>query len=201
MPTGYTHKLCEGDQSFRDFIFTCARAMGACIALRDEPLSAELPDNVGFSDYHTGALEAANAEVLRLTAMSDDERLQFGRSQIIERVNSCEKSIAEAKATRSRLEGMLANVEAWTPPTSEHEGFKTFMQEQLTRTMEFDGDGSYYERELATVNAKKPSQVWEEALAKAKSDVEYHIKNGREDAKRNASRNEWVRQLKESVAA
>lgn len=40
MPTGCTAKLHEDDQSFRDFALTCARAFGATIAMREEPLDA-----------------------------------------------------------------------------------------------------------------------------------------------------------------
>ncbi len=201
MPTGYTATLCEKPQTFREFLFTCARAMGACIALRDEPLSSDLPDDVGFSPYHVTALEKANAEVLRLSEMTTDERLAFGRNGLVDQINQRESSIAETRATRERIANMIAEVTKWTPPTKDHTGLQTFMLDQLRQTLDFDGDCSYSERELEHLKLKRPLDVWEEALAEARRSVEYHREHMAQDDERNRARNEWVQQLKASVDA
>jgi len=44
MPTGYTAEIYEGEKevTFEKFALTCARAFGACITIRDEPMSASI---------------------------------------------------------------------------------------------------------------------------------------------------------------
>ena len=175
--------------------------MGACIALRDDPLNADLPDNVGFSDYHTGRIAESNAEFLRLKEMDDAAKMEFGKASITATRNSLEDGLIKARSTRNRLTSMMAEVIAWKPPTPDHEGLKKFMVEQLQTTIDFDGDGSYYEHEIQRISLKRPMQVWQEALENAKNDVAYHKEEARKDVERNAARNEWVKQLKESVDA
>lgn len=201
MPTGYTQKLCEGEQTFRDFLFTCARGMGACIALRDDALNENLPDDVGFSsDYHAKALLKAKDEVVRLSAMSEEERIVFGKNTIKRELKKAQSRLDETKATRDRLAAMTVQATEWTPPTKDHEGVKRFMLEQLKSTLDFDGDSRYAEREVAILKAKEPIRVWQEALASAKGNVAYNEEEQSKETKQNEARNEWVKLLKSSIA-
>ena len=50
MPTGYTAWIEEG-ATFEEFILGCARAFGACISMRDEPLSKQIPEQFKESSY------------------------------------------------------------------------------------------------------------------------------------------------------
>ena len=44
MPTGYTYDLYDGkDIEFPDFVMKCARAFGALIEIRDDPMDAAIP--------------------------------------------------------------------------------------------------------------------------------------------------------------
>ena len=44
MPTGYTSGVATGEiKDFKTYALQCARAFGACIMLRDEPMSDEIP--------------------------------------------------------------------------------------------------------------------------------------------------------------
>lgn len=50
MPTGYTYPVCEGKiTEFPDFALSCARAFGALISMREEPMDAPLPDEIAAS--------------------------------------------------------------------------------------------------------------------------------------------------------
>ena len=74
MPTGYTAKIANGI-SFQEFAMDCARGMGACIDLRDEPEGGDkIPDAFPPSDYHLKAERAAQAELDGLIAMSAEDR-------------------------------------------------------------------------------------------------------------------------------
>jgi len=45
MPTGYTCQVQDGMiTEFKEFALLCARNFGACITLRDEPLSPDIPE-------------------------------------------------------------------------------------------------------------------------------------------------------------
>lgn len=47
MPTGYTSVLFDKPETtFSEFASRCARAFGACMAMRDESLAVALPDEV-----------------------------------------------------------------------------------------------------------------------------------------------------------
>jgi hypothetical protein len=59
MPTGYTAKLYDGDQKFQDFAMECARAFGALIEMRDEPMNAKIPETFEPSEHHVNGLERA----------------------------------------------------------------------------------------------------------------------------------------------
>ena len=80
MPTGYTATLMEKGQDFPDFVLLCARAMGATIMLRDEPLDAPIPE-FQPSDYSAKQLEESKEELARLLA-DDAQPEQQLKSQL-----------------------------------------------------------------------------------------------------------------------
>jgi hypothetical protein len=200
MPTGYTAKLAEGEQSFRDFVLTCARAFGACIDLRDSPLDAPIPEEFKASPHYQEAQNNAVAELDRLTAMTDDERRAYGEKQKAERVASCRKYIAKEAAQRKRYEGMVGQVQAWVPPSSEHENLKEFMLEQLQSSIKFDCSSSYWAERLTSAESADPLSLYQEAVDSAKSSVGYYEKHIEEEKKRADGNTNWVRQLRESLA-
>lgn len=53
MPTGYTDKIYRGEpQTFPEFAARSARAFGALISMRDEPLGDELPKKIEYDTSH-----------------------------------------------------------------------------------------------------------------------------------------------------
>ena len=61
MPTGYTDLINNGC-TFNEFVMGCARAFGATIDMRDEPLGAEIPEKFELSDYHSAKIDEAKRE-------------------------------------------------------------------------------------------------------------------------------------------
>jgi len=97
---------------------------------------------------------------------------------------------------RERYEAMLAQVKAWTPPTSEHQGLKDFMVEQLEESIDFDCGTDYLTvPERLTGAAHKEQQ-----LHSARWNVYYHTEHGEADKKRANERTTWVRALRQSFA-
>lgn len=193
MPTGYTAKLAQGPQSFEDFVWSAARAMGALVMMRDEPTGAPIPERFEPSDYHIKRLREAKAESLRLRAMTEEEadaaaEREYGEAH----ARWLERQSANA-AQRERYEAMAREVVAWKPPTGDHQGFKDFMLEQLASSIKFD----CYEPEEPE---KRPGLVWQaEGIAKAERDIDYHAKEHQAEVARTESRNRWLAALRRSV--
>ncbi|MBO6267553.1 MAG: hypothetical protein J6N19_00245, partial [Clostridium sp.] len=74
MPTGYTCFIEDGKiTTAKGFLLLCARAFGACIEMRDEPLSEPIPEKFNGDDTYRLWLEDAKTELSKLKAMSQDE--------------------------------------------------------------------------------------------------------------------------------
>lgn len=197
MPTGYTDGVGKGEVTeFRDYAMLCARAFGACILLRDEPLSSEIPD-FEPSDYHVKALAEAEKSLEEFLAMNEAQRRQIHASEHAENVATADKRIAEIEEQRWRYEAMLAKAKAFDSPSPEHDNYAKFLVTQLTESISFDCGTSYYEELKQPVEFEK----WHtEKIKKLRWDVEYHRKGHREEVERTESRNKWVRQLKDALA-
>lgn len=195
MPTGYTSNLYDGkDQSFPEFAMDCARAFGALILMRDDPKGTPIPDEFAPSDYHVKALTEARSEYDRLVTMTifeaDAEAERLADEWDADRVD--EKATRVAR--KARYETMLAEIDVWEPPTSEHQGLKDFMVEQLTGSIEFDC--SIYE----FPSPQRDGSAWrKEAVARARRDIEYHSAENAKEIERAAGRSAWVQALRGSL--
>jgi len=196
MPTGYTAKLMKEGQGFQEFVMLCARAMGACVILRDEPLDKPIPEAFEPSPFAAEQQKLAVAEASRLKAMSPEERTAFGEEKKQAEIRRINASIAKSVSADARLAGMAAKVEAWTPPSEDHVGLKKFMLEQLDISHE---GTEYEERALAAARDKTPEQFWEEALAAALGETHYYATEQEKESERVAGRNDWLRQLRDSL--
>ena len=65
MPTGYTAAVKDGI-TFEQFAWSCARAFGALIDMRDSPTGAPIPQRFEPSQYNAVEAEKASAEIERL---------------------------------------------------------------------------------------------------------------------------------------
>lgn len=196
MPTGYTHKLMESDQSFREFALNCARAFGACVMLRDEPVEGDIPEfKPSLRDLQKS--EEAKAERHRLLEMTDDERIKFGQSKKDEEIDRAEKYLAKEIMENLRLSLMRDRVMAWKIPTSEHAGLREFMLDQIKISMH---SLEYSEKRIRDAKASFARDYYDRALAEATRDIEYHEKAQLEENERTFNRNRWVNELKASIS-
>ncbi len=196
MPTGYTSKLHDGEQTFPQFAATCARAFGALVMLRDEPSSDELPPDTGGSDtfYKDRAIrlereiaELENASLESLEAMVDKEHA--------EAVAYFESAQAKHIARKARYLAMIAHARDWAPPTPDHEGMKKFMLEQLQQSIDFDCSHgpTRPEPKLDAVEWKQ-RRLWT-----LRDDLQRSLTELNKDTERNAGRNKWLEDLRSSL--
>ena len=138
MATGYTHAVADGTLTDpRKFILRCARAMGACIMQREDPMD-DPPKPQEPADFYRKSLEEARARRDRLRGMSEREIAEAAKASNDRSRLSRAEAIAHTCEQKSRYQAMLAAVRAWVPPTSEHVGLRDFMVEQLESSIQFD---------------------------------------------------------------
>lgn len=196
MPTGYTAGVQDGSiNTFEQFAMQCARAFGATILMRDDPLDKPIPEEFEPSDYYEKALAQAQADLDSTLAMSASECEAAARQEHRETCERYAEYRENERVERERYVAMLAKVEAWTPPTSEHEGMKKFMREQLNESIKFDC-GNYY----ANDPPMKSGSEWRtERIASLGRSVSRYVEEQAKEIERTNNRSDWVKQLRESL--
>lgn len=194
MPTGYTAYIEDGSiTTAEDFIMLCARAFGVCISMRDEPLSKPIPQEFAESSFYRDALEQEHKRLSYLRNMTDAEIHEQNESEYQKRVAKRESSVKKDEELKSRYLGLLAKVKDWNPPTPEHDGLKKFCIEQIQMSLP---DPRYYDSPIE----KLPDDEW------IKTNIRYCLKaiaryekEAKEEAERTASRNKWLKDLRDSL--
>jgi hypothetical protein len=190
MPTGYTADVGEGKiTTLREFALRCARGMGACVMMRDDPWDAPIPERFEPRfDYHTERLAEAKALLADTETLSDEECDARAQSEFEEQMASHEKWVSERKIENERYKAMLSAVEAWS---TEAEGIKEFMAEQLRI--------SIHDWEPDQPQELTADQWRREMRAKALHDIAYHEKQIAEEFHRTEMRNLWLAALRRSL--
>jgi len=194
MPTGYTAEIAKGI-TFEEFVCQCARAFGALIHLRDEPLSSDIPDEVIPSDYHAKALVGAEIKYKEALEIKEEQAKHLAKEEFDAEMLSYQDRLYEKHELKRKYEDMLAKVRAWNPPTTEHEGLKKFMIEQLTSSIDFDCSTDYIE----VPKLKSPKEWCEKNISNKLWNYNYHKEENEKEIQRCKERTEWVKALKESL--
>jgi hypothetical protein len=196
MPTGFTADIKDGI-TFQTFAMNCARAFGACVMLRDEPGGGEaIPEELKASQYHATRAAVAREELAALDAMSGADK-ERGAGRDYDNAETLRvESLQINRGQRAAYLAMLAKVDRWTPPTQDHVGLKTFMQEQIRESIKFDCNESYYRE---PIHRPTGAEWADKRRAQILHDIEYHANGQREEDARTASRNAWLKALRESL--
>lgn len=195
MPTGYTAGVADGTiTDFKEYALQCARAFGACVMLRDDPLSSEIPE-FEPSDYYAKKLSRLEAELSAFMGMNPAERRSLYEAEQVKRMEERELGLTRKREERARYESMLAKAKAFKSPSPDHDGYAKFIVEQLEQSIDFDCDTSYYDKQ------KIPSfDQWQDEKL---NELIFSIKRARssvkEEQERTDDRNKWVKKLKEAL--
>ena len=196
MPTGYTAGVQDGTiTEFSDFAMQCARAFGAHIDMRDEPVDAKIrpAESDGYYEKRVAELESELESMASLPGTTWHARSEKAYNDA---VAAWEETRARREAERERYERMLEKAHAYTPPTPAHEGLAKFMVEQLEESIRHDCGMEYYpmpERKPADVFCKEELDRVGQGLARARQSLA-------QEADRVASRNAWVQALRDSLS-
>jgi len=196
MPTGYTAAIKDGI-SFEKFVMNCARAMGACVTMRDDPFNAEIPNKFEPSDYYSEKIKETKDRLERLKVMSNEEILAAAKEEFEKAVSCNNKQIVANNDLREKYQDMLEQVNKWQPPSPDHHDFKKFMIEQITSSIKFDCNNSYYLDNPPKFMSEKEwlTQQYENLL----HDLDYYTKENQKEIERAHSRTTWIEQLRESL--
>lgn len=193
MPTGYTCVITENPEiTFAQFALRCARAFGALIEMRDDPLDAAVPTEFEEDEWHLRELLKAEARARELEVMTLEQASEQNDIAHAGHLKSWLEAQKRYDEENALYRAMLSKVEAWTPPTKDHEGLKKFMAEQITVSMHT------YEWEKPT---KGTPQEWlNQARERAARDVAYHAEHWKKERENVTQRTAWVRDLRASLS-
>jgi hypothetical protein len=149
MPSGYTYRIVEGEQTFQDFVWRAVRAMGVFIHMRDDCLDAPLrmPEPDFIKRGSPSEIGRREAELRRYETELHDEQVKTPEQIAAEfeaykakRLAEYEETYARRKPIYERVTRLRSEVSDWKPPTEDHENFKRFMLEQLDETTKWDAE-------------------------------------------------------------
>ncbi len=194
MATGYTSGLTD-ETTLAEFAMKCARAFGALVTMREDPLDAPIPESFEPSDYEREALQKAKARLKELRGMSPAQADAMAQAEYVSAIKRWQKSVDDNAKLRARYKRMLALVRKWKPPTPDHKGLKDFMIEQIESSMKFD----CYESAAPT---KETGAAWlrmniESAIRAVGNATKY----SEEEIERARTRTKWVKDLRISLGA
>lgn len=197
MPSGYIEKVIKGEiASFADFAWQCSRAMGVAVTLRDEPVSVKTPEHFEVEAYYGKWVEEAKNKARDIQGWTAQRRQDEFLAYNANMRDMLREAMGDSRNACERCEDMLYDVNAWEPPTPDHQGLKDFMIEQLKGTIEFDGTPpkpEYY-KFYDDVDA-----FYQDKLESAREAYASAVKRLREAEERNTKRNDWVQDLKQSL--
>lgn len=193
MPTGYTTILLDKPEtSFREFAMLCARAFGALITMRDEPLGAQIPDEFKPDTYYLDAMKGAEVRVRELEVMTLDVATKEAERAYGDGMKAHIEAEARTAAENAAYASMLRKVEAWEPPP-ECADMKAFMREQLTISMVAPLGDRWKPK-------RRDAAEWlADERTEAARGVKHNAGQWKEECERAAKRTAWLRALRSSL--
>lgn len=196
MPTGYTAPIKDGI-TFTEFAMNCARAMGACVMLRDEPGGGEkIPDKFEPSSFYLNRMVEAEQQLERLKAISLEDAEAEAKKAHEDSEARRIKNLEDCIQLREKYRSMLEAVNDWEPPTKEHQGLKNFMQQQIVDSISFDCNEEFYSEPHIQLSGK---QWLDNQLDAARQEIARSSKKHAEEVHRTNQRNEWISSLRKSL--
>ena len=203
MPTGYTAYIEDGDiTTGKEFLKLCTRAFGVAIDQKDDPLSVPTKTKFEPSQYYINQYNAA------CDALRDAKSINFNEAKLRlsarhhKKVEDCKKCVEKYSDLRNKYLKVRREVEAWTPPTSEHKGLKKFALEQID--MCIPSEESIHEfinksKEPLDLSNETITEFIEDNIAQCKSNVAYYKKSMNAEYERVHEKQEWMDKFLKSL--
>jgi hypothetical protein len=194
MPSGYTAKIAEGI-TFKQFALSCARAFGALIMMRDDPMDTKIPDEIKPDDYHLKRKKELLKEWNEIENKSQKALQKIVDSNFEDAMKRYNKRKSDADELKAKYEKMLKEAKDWTPPTADHIGLKDFMIEQIESSIKWDCNTSY--------DTPPEKESIDEFLKERRKDIQrdivYHEEEYAKEVAKAKERTDWIVKLKQSL--
>lgn len=196
MPTGYTAAVADGTMTdLSPFVLQCARAFGATITQRDDPLSVPPAFLVVDSHYADNVIRDQK-RLEQIREMTDAECEQSAHDEWVKLSTDKIDALERNEETRKRYLAMIDKVHGWIPPTNKHNRLKEFMLEQLYSGMKFDVLSDDY----FTMPIRKTASAWrKEQIESAEWNLNYSKTAMEREQKRSDENNAWIAALYKSL--
>lgn len=208
MPTGYTCFIEDGQiTTGKEFLKKCIREFGCCIGQRDDPLTEPLKTDIHADPYYKKCYEEAVNRLENFRKRTSDEI----RDDII---NAKQKELSDKKLylshqelLRDRYLKVRNEVEAWIPPTPDHEGIKRFALDQIDMCIPTEKDINKLREQIHDLDENRNSEIDESDIGKyiieetkfLERDIEYYKKKMIEDEERAANRTRFIKDFLSSL--
>jgi hypothetical protein len=193
MPTGYTSIIEDGNPTFKEYALRCARAFGAFVHMREEPLNAPLRLRDEPDGHYEKKLSEAKARLAKLSKLEPKDVQKDCAKTNAQRKKDWAESEEKRIATMAKYDTMATKVMAYQPPTPDHNHFKEFMLDQIRLSTAYMNEPRPFPEMLT------PKQHLDSQINSAKWDVEYYSKQVKEERERESGRNDWAKKLMESL--
>lgn len=196
MPTGYTYPVVDGKiTEFSDFALSCARAFGALITMREDPMDKPIPDEIApDTKYYDERLAEHQKRLGEVLDMTDAECDAAAAAEHEEALKSRADYLARQEAEAARINAMLVKVRAWTPPTADHTEMKKFMIDQLVMSLPGTYSPAIPEKLDGATWRKRTGDELAQSVVRDKAEIAKEIE-------RAAGRTLWIKSLRMSLAA
>jgi hypothetical protein len=115
------------------------------------------------------------------------------------RINDHKAGIEKDAALKVKYEAMLAEVDAYIPPSPDHVEFKKFMRDQIIESIKSDCAGNYHQDALKKLWPLS-GMVWRQLeIGKCFQDIFYSTKEQEKENRRATERTKWIQQLRASI--
>ena len=191
MPSAYTAMIEEDDGcTFEEFAWKCARAMGATILMRDEPLDTHIEDEkLADIGYYEKQLDERQNRLDCFLKLSEEELINRYDEYVKEISDSNQKRLERYKTLKNRYTEMKDKITKWSPPTTNHDGFKKFMLDQV--------DQSWPQIYTQTIEA---FEDWKRStVSHLEHDISWSKLYKEEELVRQKERLQWVEDLRKSI--
>jgi len=203
MATGYTEGIINGEiKTFKQFAKKCMRAFGATVHMRYEPFDEEYEPREPFS-YHTDRIQEIKNEIEKVESLSNEEIAQLQTDELHSELKRHNEAFKKNRKTEKKLKQILYDVHQWEPPTEDYKEFKSFMVDQLQKTIKFESVSGWRKERVKEVEKEIISITGESErkrmLERLNEDLKYHEEEYQKEVKRCKEANEWVQKLVESL--
>ena len=196
MPTGYTKYIEDGDiTTGKEFLKLCTRAFGVAIDQKDDPLSVPTKTKFKPSQYYIDVYNKACEGLRDAKSISFNEAKLRLKSKHHKKIEDCKKCAEKYSDLRNKYLKVRQEVEAWTPPTSEHNGLKKFALEQIDMcipSVESINEFINKSKEPLDLSDEAITKFIENNIAQYKDSVEYYKKSMNAEYERTQEKQDWM---------